>query len=90
MIVWMSGNRVTRGLTGWRENALSFTFGRGVTQRNLKGVCRKGMLLQEVSVQQQQLPDESASNSHPPVYVPSAETEGETQSPTLTPDSSSY
>lgn len=49
---------------------------RRIHERHLlpKGVRRKGMLLQEV----QQLPDESPSTSPPPVYVPSADTEDET------------
>ncbi|KAM7422808.1 hypothetical protein PAMA_010716 [Pampus argenteus] len=52
---------------------------RRIHERHLlpKGVRRKGMLLQEASVQQQQLPDESPSTSPPPVYVPSADTEDE-------------
>uniref|UniRef100_A0A8C9XJJ0 PR/SET domain 2 n=1 Tax=Sander lucioperca TaxID=283035 RepID=A0A8C9XJJ0_SANLU len=50
---------------------------RRIHERHLlpKGVRRKGMLLQEASVQQQ--PDESPSTSPPPVYVPSADTEDE-------------
>ncbi|XP_028260973.1 PR domain zinc finger protein 2 [Parambassis ranga] len=49
---------------------------RRIHERHLlpKGVRRKGMLLQEASVQQ---PDESLSTSPPPVYVPSADTEDE-------------
>ncbi|XP_059184708.1 PR domain zinc finger protein 2 [Centropristis striata] len=52
---------------------------RRIHERHLlpKGVRRKGMLLQEASVQQQQQPDESPSTSPPPVYVPSADTEDE-------------
>ncbi|KAG7244727.1 hypothetical protein INR49_029746 [Caranx melampygus] len=52
---------------------------RRIHERHLlpKGVRRKGMLLQEASAQQQQLPDESPSASPPPVYVPSADTEDE-------------
>ncbi|XP_056156862.1 PR domain zinc finger protein 2 [Lampris incognitus] len=54
---------------------------RRIHERHLlpKGVRRKGMLLQEASVQQQQppQPDESSSTSPPPVYVPSADTEDE-------------
>uniref|UniRef100_A0A8C2WBP1 PR/SET domain 2 n=1 Tax=Cyclopterus lumpus TaxID=8103 RepID=A0A8C2WBP1_CYCLU len=56
---------------------------RRIHERHLlpKGVRRKGMLLQEASVQkqqqQQQQPDESASISPPPVYVPSVDTEDE-------------
>ena len=51
---------------------------RRIHERHLlpKGVRRKGMLLQEASVQQQ-MPDESPSTSPPPVYVPSADTEDE-------------
>ncbi|KAJ0068925.1 hypothetical protein NL108_015160 [Boleophthalmus pectinirostris] len=49
---------------------------RRIHERHLlpKGVRRKGMLLQEA----QQLPDESPSASPPPVYLPSADTEDET------------
>lgn len=49
---------------------------RRIHERHLlpKGVRRKGMLLQEASVQQ---PGESPSTSPPPVYVPSADTEDE-------------
>lgn len=49
---------------------------RRIHERHLlpKGVRRKGMLLQEA----QQQPDESPSTSPPPVYVPSADTEDET------------
>ncbi|KAK7925911.1 hypothetical protein WMY93_008221 [Mugilogobius chulae] len=49
---------------------------RRIHERHLlpKGVRRKGMLLQEA----QQLPDESPSASPPPVYMPSADTEDET------------
>ncbi|XP_076616739.1 PR domain zinc finger protein 2 [Chaetodon auriga] len=52
---------------------------RRIHERHLlpKGVRRKGMLLQEASVQQRQRPDESPSTSPPPVYVPSADTEDE-------------
>ncbi|XP_029907212.1 PR domain zinc finger protein 2 isoform X1 [Myripristis murdjan] len=53
---------------------------RRIHERHLlpKGVRRKGMLLQEASVQQQQQPpDGSPSTSPPPVYVPSADTEDE-------------
>ncbi|TNN84025.1 PR domain zinc finger protein 2 [Liparis tanakae] len=56
---------------------------RRIHERHLlpKGVRRKGMMLQEASVQkqqqQQQQPDESPSISPPPVYVPSADTEDE-------------
>ncbi|XP_035008074.1 PR domain zinc finger protein 2 [Hippoglossus stenolepis] len=52
---------------------------RRIHERHLlpKGVRRKGMLLQEASVQQQPQPDESPSTSPPPVYVPSADTEDE-------------
>ncbi|XP_026203911.1 PR domain zinc finger protein 2 [Anabas testudineus] len=50
---------------------------RRIHERHLlpKGVRRKGMLLQETSVQQQ--PGESPSTSPPLVYVPSADTEDE-------------
>ncbi|KAK2915190.1 hypothetical protein Q8A73_005784 [Channa argus] len=50
---------------------------RRIHERHLlpKGVRRKGMLLQEASVQQQ--PDESPSTSPPLVYLPSADTEDE-------------
>ncbi|KAK2861963.1 hypothetical protein Q5P01_001496 [Channa striata] len=50
---------------------------RRIHERHLlpKGVRRKGMLLQEASVQQR--PDESPSTSPPPVYLPSADTEDE-------------
>ncbi|XP_056461938.1 PR domain zinc finger protein 2 [Gadus chalcogrammus] len=50
---------------------------RRIHERHLlpKGVRRKGMLPQEVSVQR--LPNESPSGSPPPVYVPSADTEDE-------------
>ncbi|XP_072308642.1 PR domain zinc finger protein 2 [Eucyclogobius newberryi] len=49
---------------------------RRIHERHLlpKGVRRKGMLLQEA----QQLPGESPSASPPPVYMPSADTEDET------------
>lgn len=49
---------------------------RRIHERHLlpKGVRRKGMLLQEA----QQQPDESPSASPPPVYLPSADTEDET------------
>ncbi|XP_010776506.1 PR domain zinc finger protein 2 [Notothenia coriiceps] len=52
---------------------------RRIHERHLlpKGVRRKGMLLQEASVQKQQQPDESPSTSPPTVYVPSADTEDE-------------
>ncbi|KAM3621758.1 uncharacterized protein V6R79_015559 [Siganus canaliculatus] len=52
---------------------------RRIHERHLlpKGVRRKGMLLQEAAAQQQ-LPSESPSTSPPPVYVPSADTEDET------------
>ncbi|XP_027135004.1 PR domain zinc finger protein 2 isoform X2 [Larimichthys crocea] len=52
---------------------------RRIHERHLlpKGVRRKGMLLQEASVKQQQQPDESPSTSPPTVYVPSADTEDE-------------
>lgn len=52
---------------------------RRIHERHLlpKGVRRKGMLLQEASAQQQQLPDESPNTSPPPVYLPSADTEDE-------------
>ncbi|KAF7666629.1 hypothetical protein LDENG_00097020 [Lucifuga dentata] len=53
---------------------------RRIHERHLlpKGVRRKGMLLQEASMQQQQQqPGESPSTSPPPVYVPSADTEDE-------------
>ncbi|KAM8914229.1 PR domain zinc finger protein 2 isoform 1-T1 [Spinachia spinachia] len=52
---------------------------RRIHERHLlpKGVRRKGMLLQEASVQKKQQPDESPSTSPPPVYVPSADTEDE-------------
>ncbi|CAB1459535.1 unnamed protein product [Pleuronectes platessa] len=50
---------------------------RRIHERHLlpKGVRRKGMLLQEASVQPQ--PNESHSTSPPTVYVPSADTEDE-------------
>ncbi|KAK0134500.1 PR domain zinc finger protein 2 [Merluccius polli] len=50
---------------------------RRIHERHLlpKGVRRKDMLPQEVSVQR--LPNESPSGSPPPVYVPSADTEDE-------------
>ncbi|XP_034023457.1 PR domain zinc finger protein 2 [Thalassophryne amazonica] len=52
---------------------------RRIHERHLlpKGVRRKGMFLQETSVQQQQQPGESPSTSPPLVYVPSADTEDE-------------